>query len=525
MFKTDVRVLLVNPKNTPDDVIDRENTLFPYSLLYLSSYLLKNNIAYADYIDMYMEDGDSALYDRLEKEEFHLVGFTANISSRHNAIRMVRETKKRFPNLKIVTGGIFFGVKPVESLENVPEIDYVVSGEGEETMAELVEHIAGTGLELADIHGLSFRDDEGTAIKNRHRRFQKDLTKFDVDMDLVSRPGYRYLFPMKGWEDDPRYQRGYPMMVGRGCVNACVYCQNQKIPFRHLPIPYLIDKIHAIKAEWDTDTFIFGDPSFCSSEDFVREICNQLIESNANIKWYCEGRPDIDLELLELMNKAGCICYDFALESGSPKIQKLMKRRTDINHIIKIGEKLNELGMRGDFFTMLSLPDEGPKEAFRTIKVIRRLNNIGLLTTWKPLYVVPGTKLEVMAEERGVMPDNFSWFDSNYSCTDKHVLPGGDKNPHWVENIDPYYSYRLHGFHLAMQDFIVKNPRVRFLRWRFMKSIAEVTRFFLSADKMTPKYIAEILGFSAQMYMWFFKWKALKLYWDVFPDRAPEQSC
>ena len=524
MFKTDVKVLLVNPKNTPDDVVDPNNTLYPYSLLYLSSYLLKNEIAYVDYIDMYMEDGDQTLFDRLKDEKIDVVGFTANISSRHNAIRMIKETKKRFPDLKVVTGGIFFGIKPVETLENVPEIDFVVSGEGEETLAELVEHIGGLGPDLPDIHGITFRDKEGAVIRNRHRRFQKDLMKFDVDMSVVKdRPGYRYLFPMKGWEDHPDYQRGYPMMVGRGCVNACIYCQNQKIPFRHLPIPYLIEKIHAVKKQWDTDTFIFGDPSFCSSVDFVREMCTQLIESNANIKWYCEGRPDIDLDLLELMNKAGCICYDFALESGAPEIQKLMKRRTNIDHIIKIGKKIKELGMRGDFFTMLSLPDEGPQEAFETIKVIRRLNNIGLLTTWKPLFIVPGTKLENLALDRGVLSSDFTWFDKDYRCTDKHVLPGGDKNPHYVENIKPYHSYRLHGFHLAMQDFITKNPRVRFLRWRFLKSIAEVTHFFLSdPEKNTFKYVTEVLGLSGNMVVWFFKWKAIKLYWDIFPERAPQ---
>ncbi len=516
-YKHSLKTLLVNPKNTPDDVIDPKNTLYPYSLLYLVSYLKKTRCGDADYIDMYMEDGDQTLYDKIEQEGFGLIGFTANLASRHNAVRMAKEVKKHFPNVTILVGGIFFGTKPVEALECVPEIDFVISGEGEDPLAELVEALDGGGLSFADIHSLTWRDGE-TVVKNRARRFEKNLTKYDVDLDLVMKPGYEYTFPLKGWEDDPSKQNAYPLMVGRGCINACIYCINQKIPFRHLPVDNLIDKIEDIKKRFNTTNFMFGDPSFCSSIDFVREFCTALIKRKVGVKWYCEGRPDIDLEVLDLMAEAGLICYDFALESGSVNIQKILKRRTDLEHISSVSMHLKKLGVRGDFFSMISLPQEGPVDAFQTLKYIRKLNKLGFRTTWKPLFIMPGTKLEIMAEKKGILPKDFSWFDPEFSCDLPHVLPGGRLLPHYVERIDPYLSYRLRGFHLAMQDFITTHPRVRNLRWRFLKTIAEVTLFFLSdRDKNTPRHMAEVLMLAARMTTWFLWWKLKKPLYDTLP--------
>ncbi|MGL1863450.1 MAG: B12-binding domain-containing radical SAM protein [Pseudodesulfovibrio sp.] len=513
-----LNVLFVNPKQWADAKVNPEKALYPYSIVYLVNFLKKNDICDADYIDLTM-DSDETYYERIKNEHFDLIGITALTTGRLHAMKVVRETAKRSPNSKIVVGGPFFGNKPVETLEHLPEIDFVGVGEGEHTTAELVKHLQSGTPALNEIDGLLFREN-GKIIRNKPRKYEKNLDLFDIEEELIYKPNYKYLHPLKGWEDDPDKSNSYIIMAGRGCINACIYCLNSRKPFRHHSVDYLIDKIKDIKKRHNSRNIFFGDPSFASSPSYLKEFCNRVIDEKIDIQWYCEGRPDIDLDTLELMAKAGCISYDFAMETGSNKIMKTLRRRTDLDMIINFATKLNELGMRGDFFTMMSLPDERTKDLFQTLMYIFKLNKLGFKTTLVPFFIVPGTKLEEMSIERGMLPSDFSWFDESYECTEKHIHEAKKHIPHYIEFFDSYDLQKLSGFHLAMQDFITKEPRVRKLRYSFMGTIAHVIGFFLKgAEKWDFKYVFDVLKLSVKMYSWFWIWKMKKPYYDYLEKK------
>ncbi|BDQ34701.1 B12-binding domain-containing radical SAM protein [Pseudodesulfovibrio portus] len=508
-----LNVLFVNPKQWADAKVNPEKALYPYSIVYIVNFLKKNDLCDVDYIDLTMED-ESVYFERIKNEHYDLIGITALTTGRLHAIHVVKETRKASPNSKIIVGGPFFGNKPIETLHNVPEVDYVCVGEGEHTSAELVQHLQTGTPALHDINGLLYWED-GEIRKNASRKYEKNLDLFDIQEDLISKPHYKYLHPLKGWEDDPDKGNAYIIMAGRGCINGCIYCLNSRKPFRHHSVDYLINKVKEIKKKYNTRHMFFGDPSFASSSSYLQEFCERIIEEKLDIEWYCEGRPDIPLDLLELMAKAGCISYDFAMETGSERVMKKLRRRTDLDMIVNFAKKLNELGVRGDFFTMMSMPDERGKDLFKTITYIAKLNRLGFKTTLAPFFIVPGTKLEEIAIERGQLAKDFSWFDETYSCDHHHIHEAKKHIPHYLEYFDSYDLKKLAGFHLAMQDFITREPRVRKLRYSFLGTISHVTRFFLKEAEWNDfKYVFDVLSLSAKMYTWFWLWKLRKPYYD-----------
>ncbi len=139
------------------------------------------------------------------------------------------------------------------------------------------------------------------------------------------------------------------------------------------------------------------------------------------------------IEQLKLMRQAGCISIDFAVESGSDVVLKTIKKRMTVEKIERFGMTCHELGIRANFFTMISLPDETREEAAKTFGIIKKLYQYEMRTTIAPLIIYPGLELETIARDRGVMPEGFSWFDRDYRCPYKYISPREYNMPHYLE--------------------------------------------------------------------------------------------
>ena len=86
--------------------------------------------------------------------------------------------------------------------------------------------------------------------------------------------------------------------------------------------------------------YSFNDDTFTLRSAFVEEICDRILKLPFKIRWHCDTRGDtISLKILKLMKKAGCNHIYLGLESGSPKIQKMIKKNID-NSKIKMAVKL-----------------------------------------------------------------------------------------------------------------------------------------------------------------------------------------
>jgi radical SAM superfamily enzyme YgiQ (UPF0313 family) len=140
----------------------------------------------------------------------------------------------------------------------------------------------------------------------------------------------------------------------------------------------------------------------------------------------------IDKNLLELMKKAGCIIISFGVESGSPRILKIIKKNITIEQVLNAVKWSSEVGMAVNTNFMVNLPDETLDDLHQTIDVMKQL---GKIKNSYPAYgftvIYPGTELELMAKQRGLMPKDFSW-NSPYQSP-KYKVAGTDSSLFYME--------------------------------------------------------------------------------------------
>ena len=427
-----LNILLVSPKTYAENTSEQklgEHKFYPFSIVFLVNHLRKKNLCDVDYLDLALSSRDD-LRKLVSENKFDMIGFTSSIQARFDSIDMIKEARKLSPASLIATGGFFFSSTAIEAMENIPEIDFIVRGEGEFTLQELVETLSAGSSDFEQINGLSYRKD-GKVFSNPPRIQTKELGHLLIDYDIITKPGYDYFFPMRHYEKEKIL--AFPLMLGRGCNNKCIFCMHRYLMHRVLNIDEIIAQIDLIIKRFGSRNFAFTDPSFSERKDFVKEFCEALIKRNYNLNWYCEGRADIPREMLELMRRAGCISMEFALESGSNKVLKAIRKNINVSQIEDFAKNTTKLGIRTSFFSMVSLPDETRDDFLMTFEMIKMLYKYGMRTSLAPLLIFPGTEAEKIARERDVMPKGFSWFDRTYSCNYKFCHPREKNMPHYLE--------------------------------------------------------------------------------------------
>lgn len=407
-------IILVNPGGRQEtDALekkrDSEIYMYPYSLLFLQNYLLINNIQ-SLIIDLEWQKPDE-LFKITKNSEYPIIGVTAQVHSFPKALKTIKRIKEVNNNAVIVVGGNFFTNTHRDVLTRFNEVDVVVRGEGEITFYELINAIQkNTGFD--NIEGITYRSDSNI-IENKNRHPERDIEKFALRYDrlpVIHR--FKEGILMRNYEKE-KY-RSFPVYLGRGCSEKCAFCDYNQFRYRVRKITDILKEIEYLIINYNAQYFTFADPSFCERTYFVKEFCEALIDRFPHIKWSCESRADTPLEILELMAKAGCINIDFGLESGSEKVLKAISKNIDLVQTIIFAKACSSLGIRTHMFLMISLPGETEEDAMRTKEACGELSQYVTSMSLAVTQILPGTELERIAFEKGILPKDFSYFDDRF---------------------------------------------------------------------------------------------------------------
>lgn len=407
-------IILVNPGGKPElDALEKNRDsgifMYPYSLLFLQNYLITNNIQ-SQIIDLYMQKPDE-LFDIIKSSEKPIVGVTSEAHSVLRALDIIKRVKEINKNTIIVVGGNFFTKTHRDLLNRFKEIDIIVRGEGEITFYELVNAIQNN-IGFDKIDGITYRNN-GSIIENKDRRLEMDIEKFALNYDklpVINR--FEEGILMRNFEKEN--YRCFPVFLGRGCSRKCAFCEFNQFKYRVRKIPDILKEIDYLIKNYNAKYINFADPSFCERKNFVKEFCEILIEKYPHLKWACEARVDTPVELLELMAKAGCISVNFGLESGSEKVLKAINKNIDLTKTLAYVKACHSLGIRSHMFLMVSLPEETEEDAMQTIKVCGELSKYVTSMSLGVTQILPGTELERIAFEKGILPKDFSYYDERF---------------------------------------------------------------------------------------------------------------
>jgi len=393
----------------PPSLFQTKETMPPLGIAWLAAVLRQNG-----FCDVYLIDSvinkysNEQIVEIIKDKGADVIGLSFGTQNRFYAFDLARELKRNFKEVPIVAGGAHPTLTADDILTNIKDIDIVVRGEGEISVVNLIKAIDNKEG-LLSVKGVSFRAPSGTVV---HNPVQESIQ----DLDSIPLPA-RDLLPIE------KYQQTIPLtnkictsiISSRGCPYNCVYCSTSEQwghKIRHRSANNVVNEIEFLMKSYQLDGVGFFDDVLTMDKARVIAICREIINRKLNIAWWCEVRANtIDKEILRWMKAAGCEHISMAIESGSDRILKIIKKAITVEQGIAAAKLIKRAGIKLKIFFMHGLPGETQEDIKKTVFLSRYLlDTVGVdEATQNVTLIYPGTELERMAKSLGTLDKNFSW--------------------------------------------------------------------------------------------------------------------
>ena len=398
------KILFIKP---PDDVRPAAIEV-PLGPMYLSAYLKKHlpgevNLKLIDL--RFSKHPQKRLKKSLQDFDPDLVGISLLALNSNFLTQYTGLIKQIVPQTTIVIGGPYVTGNYKKALAANPGVDAAVIGEGEKPFLNLVRAtIAQTDLhkiEAVVTSSHSVLTGQGADLeKETGRDYEDDLDKFPFpDYSLLDIKKYwRNHHTMNGVIAEKRHTH---IISSRACPYNCIYCHNifgKKVRWRS-PENFVAE-IKELYQTYGITEFHIVDDIFNIDKARMRTILNLIINCNFKIKIaFPNGlRGDIlEPEDIDLLKRAGTYMITFAVESGSPRVQKLINKKLDIEKVFENITYASRCDLITKGFFMIGFPGETVAEMEQTVG--RAINSRLDLAHFFAVAPFPGTELATLARE------------------------------------------------------------------------------------------------------------------------------
>ena len=367
-----MKVLLIQPNSTKHVNKEFESLQYPLNLGLIAAVLIR-----ADHdvklIDLNVMDSKKLL-DYVMEYSPDVVGVTAMTSTITRAKEIITQIKNYNGHIITVLGGVHASALPVKTMEEIDKLDYLVFGEGEVTIVELLASLKG---DISRVDGVVYR--EGTRIiKNKSRALIKDLDTIPYPpRDLVPMELYTKHHVTRGFSREN--YKIIEIITSRGCPNQCIYCAghiNYGNTMRFRSYENVIGEIDACIEKYGINHVSIEDDTFTYKKELVTKLCAYFKKNN--ITWNCYARVNtVNYYLLKLMADSGCKKISFGVESGSEIILKKIKKHITISQVIEAITSAKKAGIRYIEISVIlgSYPDETLADVKKTEDIINKIVN------------------------------------------------------------------------------------------------------------------------------------------------------
>lgn len=395
-------VMLIRPITPETSRSGIVSVQYPLNIGYLVSYLKKHDIK-CFVKDFEVEPfSENEFLETLRKSRPLLIGFSCMTPHIMNAAALARLVKANFPGIATVVGGVHASAIPKQTLEEFPEFDVVVIGEGEETLLAL--YLACTeSKSFEGITGIAFRENAKVRINPPRPLIENiDIIPFP-DRELIDIECYKKSHVSRGFSR--KTTNIAEIICSRGCPYSCIFCASKvahsnRVRFRSAQ--NIIEEIKDLTEKHRTQHLSFLDDTFTIRMDLLKPVCEYLRAQNVTFDCFTRVN-DIDEEKISIMVAAGCKKISFGIESGSPKVLSLLKKGITIERVEEAFEIVKKAGLPTIEATFLigGHPDEDIEDIELTRKFIYRLKPdiLGIFIA----IPYPGTELNRILKERGLL--------------------------------------------------------------------------------------------------------------------------
>jgi anaerobic magnesium-protoporphyrin IX monomethyl ester cyclase len=286
--------------------------------------------------------------DRVVAAQPDFIGSTTMTAAMDIIAKFYSELKIKLPNATVIVGGPHASALPQRTLKEISAIDFVVKGEGEEAIVELMQAIDnGSGLER--VKGIAFRRN-GIVVENNSRSLIEDLNKLPIPAYHLLEYNLYRSYGWNGWVSGHRRPIGV-VFTSRGCYGKCSFCATKSVfgqRMRFFALDRIKQEIDLLVEKYKIKILYFQDDTFTANKKLVNEICDYLDSKgyNKKLEIMVSTRPDgADLSLFKKMRKSGIRWICFGVESGNQKILDLMHKNTTIEQIKNAFAAANKAGL------------------------------------------------------------------------------------------------------------------------------------------------------------------------------------
>lgn len=335
-----------------------------------------------------------------------VVGLYSTTFGWDRAMKAAKEIKKINPETVIVVGGPYAIAVQEVCLEKCPDIDIVVTGEGELTMVEILDRLTH-GQDLLGVEGALYREN-GKIIKNPPRPLITDLDSLPFPARELLGDADRYVPP-------PATYRRRPvavLMTSRGCNRKCLYCfqidKTRKSGIRYRSIDNVMAEIELVLRQGYKE-IKFLDDTLAADYDRAMTIAKEIKKRKLDFTWFVSACVNqVDKELLQAFKDAGCWAILFGAESGVQKNLNAIHKGITVQQIETAVKTAKEVGITVYTPFLFGIPGQTFEDGLKTIEFVCRINPD--IANFHSITPFPGTELYDNIEKYGHISSDLSEF-------------------------------------------------------------------------------------------------------------------
>lgn len=361
----------------------------PLGILYISAYLEQQGIANEVYDPTFSSKEDFNNY--LIRLKPPIIGIYVNLMTKLNVLDTILYIKKNLPMSTIILGGPEVHYSAENFLRH--GADFIVIGEGEETMSELVKNLMASDSKeelstFKSIKGIAFLL-EDQFIKTEEREKIKDIN----ELPLPNRRKINLQQYLTAWKKH-HGKNTISISTMRGCPYTCKWCSRAVygLSYRRRSPEKVVEELAYIKNTYNPDSVWFVDDVFTISHNWLTSLSEELKKKNILVPYECITRADrMNEKVIEMLKETGCFRVWIGAESGSQKVIDLMDRRVDVNQVRDMIKLTKKHGIEAGTFIMLGYPGETESDIEKTIAHLKDSNPDHFTITIA--YPIRGTEL------------------------------------------------------------------------------------------------------------------------------------
>lgn len=328
-----------------------------------------------------------------------VLGLSAYSATYKSALNVAKIAKQINPKTVTIFGGIHPTIAP-NDVASQEQVDFVVCGEGEITIQELIKAIKEK-KDFSEVKGLVFKT-------NGHIHKTSDRERIE-DLDQLPKPA-RHLIYKKEKYPPAAFQGIYG---SRGCPYKCIFCGSFNVwgyKLRTRSAENLVQEIEDTQRTYGTRYFYLCDDIFFMKRERALKFCQLILDKKLDIYWSAQTRAElVDDELLDMMKKSGGQHVAIGVETGDENIRKLIKKGNTLEDMRRAAKMVHAHGLTMVGFFMFGFPWETKEDIDRTVKFMKELDP----TVAFPYIVTPapGTELSEIAQQMGLIDPGASLED------------------------------------------------------------------------------------------------------------------